>query len=125
MMFNNRRQTRDRVVLQKIKDIVKDDYLYINDYSISLFKEIDIKTKIEDILKYANNGYYFIENVAPKCFEKDAHKIILFCWSKTYPADSFFNISLDNYDLENEEEFKGYSHEKIIMRIYNRRGCYE
>ena len=36
--------------------------------------------------------------------------------------DLFFDISLDNWNLESEIEIEGSSHEKITRRIYKRKG---
>ena len=39
-----------------------------------------------------------------------------------YPADRHFDLDLDNYIIENSEDFVGNSHEKITLTIYKRKG---
>ena len=131
MMFNNRRQTKDRIVIQKIKDITKNNFLHLSKYSRHLFQgddnliEFGTRWYYGKIIKGEENDYFFIEDSRPKDYECIIHRIILFCWNKTYPADSFFDIDLNNYEQKEEIEFEGYSHEKISMKIYDRRRDYE
>lgn len=120
MMFNNRRQSKDRIVIEKIKSIVGNEPLYISDYSFSLFEE---GTICSDFSK--RDGYAFIEN--PDLLINDKiEEIYMFRWNRHYPSDKKFNIDLRNYDLVDTEEFVGYSHEKITLEKYEKRGnCYE
>ena len=131
MMFNNRRQTKDRMVIQKIKKKKKNNFLHLSEYSKPLFQgednliEFGTRWRNEVIIKGEESDYFFIEDSRPKDYECIIHRIILFCWNKTYPADSFFDIDLNNYEQKEEIEFEGYSHEKISMKIYDRRRDYE
>lgn len=131
MMFNNRRQTKDRIVIQKIKELVADNFLHLSEYSLPLFQGdnnlIVFGTRWfnEVIIKGEEKDFFFIEDSRPKDYECIIHRIILFCWNKTYPADSFFDIDLNNFEQKEEIEFEGYSHEKISMKIYDRREDYE
>lgn len=130
-MFNNRRQTKDRIVIQKIKEIVNKENLHLSNYSLSLFQDNNSLEDTEIVLcneseiESKESDYYFIEDFSPKDYEKMAKRIVLFCWNKTYPADSFFNIDLSKYELKEEVEFEGYSHDNISMKIYDRRYDYE
>ena len=61
MMFNNRRQSRDRVLIDNMIEMIGDDKLYIAPYSESLFENKEIKLKVKkNPLKAADEGWCFI-----------------------------------------------------------------
>lgn len=122
MLFNNRRQSRDRNVIQNIIDLVKEEKFWINSYSENLFKfKIEYNLFENNFDEISEEDYYFVENVSPKLLEEKINEIILYNWNRTYPADIFFDISLDDWQLKSEKEFEGFSHEKITQRTYTRR----
>lgn len=123
MLFNNRRQSKDRVLIKCIYDLIGENKLWITEFSKELFEEGKYNLfKIEEFLQIHENDYVFIENYSPKLLEDNLNEIILFNWNRNYPADIFFDISLDDWILQSEIEIKGYSHEKITEKIYKRKG---
>lgn len=124
MLFNNRRLSRDRILLNHIIEITKNEKLWITNFSQDLFDNIENKNIIIDneCIKKANkNEYCFIENIDISTFFESVDKVILYNWNRHYPADMYFNVSLDNWVLNFENEFTGSSHEKITEKIYVRR----
>ncbi len=122
MMFNNRRQSRDRVIIEKIIDIA-DGQIWMNHYSYSLFEKGEShRINIDDaFLSEATEGdYCFVENCSLKQYEKYIEKIILFKWNRVYPADLHFDIDLSGWMLSQSKEFVGNSHELITMEVYER-----
>ena len=61
MLFNNRRQSRDQKVVEKIREIVGKEKLWIKEFSKAMFEESVV---IDDaLLDQAGQGdYCFIEN---------------------------------------------------------------
>ncbi len=116
MMFNKRRQSRDRVLIENMLELCKDEQLYVNEYSAKLFPENSVKIceKPEDIEK----GYFFAENIFPN--EENYEEIIVYKWNRVYPADVYFNNDLKNWKLTEAVDFEGSSHEKITREIYVR-----
>lgn len=116
MMFNNRRQSRDRVLIENVLELCKGEKLYTNEYSSKLFPEtsVEIFESIEEI----GNGYCFAENFTVN--EDHIEEIIVYKWNRVYPADVHFNIDLDNWNLTETVDFEGSSHEKITREIYVR-----
>ncbi|MBO5333523.1 MAG: ribonuclease Z [Clostridia bacterium] len=116
MMFNKRRQSRDRILIENALEYCKGKELYTNEYSAKLFPESSVKIceKPEDI----ENGYFFAENILPN--EERIEEIIVYKWNRVYPADMYFNISLENWNLTETVDFEGSSHEKITREIYVR-----
>ena len=116
MMFNNRRQSRDKILIENVLEICKGEKLYTNEYSSKLFPEnvVEVIKNISEI----QNGYCFAENFTVN--EDSLEEIIVYKWNRVYPADVHFNISLENWNLTETVDFEGSSHDKITREIYVR-----
>ena len=123
MLFNNRRQSQDKTLIEHILNKTKQSKLWINSFSESLFTDIGMKHVIVDdkfIEKINEDEYCFVENIEPNMFENKIDKIILYNWNRQYPADKYFNIPLDKWTVESENQLSGNSHEVITEQIYVR-----
>ena len=116
MMFNNRRQSRDKILIENVLEICKGEKLYTNEYSSKLFPEKFVE--IFDSMEEIGNGYCFAENFTVN--EDALEEIIVYKWNRVYPADVHFNISLENWKLTETVDFEGSSHDKITREIYVR-----
>lgn len=120
MMFNHRRQSRDRVALQRIIDITAESTLWMNKYSAPLFTEFaapQIQVDAQFLDKAGPADYCLVENVDVSPYLPFIEKIILFHWNRSYPSDMKFPIKLDSgkWVRQSQEDFVGSSHEKITM----------
>ena len=121
MMFNNRRQSRDRVLIDNMIKMVGDDKLYIAPYSEGLFENKEIKLKVKkNPLKAADENWCFIENLPVAEYKDEIETVVIYHWNRHYPGDFFFDLELDSYSLESSEELVGSSHEKITNEIWNK-----
>ena len=121
MMFNNRRQSRDRVLIDDMIDMIGDDKLYIAPYSESLFENKEIKLKVKkNPLKAADENWCFIENLPVAEYKDEIETVVIYHWNRHYPGDFFLDLELDSYTLESSEELVGSSHEKITKEIWNK-----
>ncbi|MFA9397618.1 MAG: ribonuclease Z [Clostridiaceae bacterium] len=124
MMFNHRRQSKDRFLLEDITDYTRENKLYMNDYSYKMFSEFKIPKLIVDnkFLDKAGSGEYcFVEDSSLLLYEQHIEKLIIYRWNRRYPADLYLDILLEKtWRLIDTKEFKGYSHEKITKEIYIR-----
>ena len=116
MMFNKRRQSRDKILIENVLELCKDDKIYTNEYSAKLFPESSVE--ICENPENAECGYCFAENFTVD--EEKVEEIIVYKWSRLYPADTYFNIDLENWNLTETVEFEGSSHEKITRERYVR-----
>ena len=124
MMFNNRRQSRDKILTGHIIEKAKDKKLWITTFSKDIFNiEEDENIMIDDNFYSIaeKEDYCFIENIDANNFIDKVDKIIIYNWNKHYPADRYFNINLNNWEIISEENFEGYSHENITEKIFIRR----
>ena len=120
MMFNSRRQSRDKIIIQNICELAENEKIWITEYSKSLFEpeRENIVISNQDFFEAELDEYCFVENIAPSKIENDITKIVLYCWNKEYPADLYFDLELEDWILESEIEFEGSSHEKITRKIF-------
>ena len=120
MMFNNRRQSKDRLLRERILSLTENSKLWMNEYSAKQFEEYSPQIVIDgDFLdKAGEKDYCFVENIRlASCTEK-AHSVILYKWNRVYPSDAFFDMPLDGYKLAQSTFFPGSSHEKITEEVY-------
>lgn len=117
MMFNYRRQSKDKLLIEEVLKISKDSILNMNTYSFNQFSNYNLNNIIVNenfLLNNEDNSFYFVENESINMIKDKIKKIILFKWNRIYPADFYFDKSiLDNFILSYSYDFQGNSHEKI------------
>lgn len=123
MMFNGRRQSRDRVLYQRVADMTRGTRLWMSPYSAPLFppEKVPQAAVSADFLAQAGVGEFCFVEDAPltPCAEK-LERVILFRWNRVYPADVRFDLPLEGWRRTETAEFAGSSHEKITMEVYER-----
>ena len=124
MLFNNRRQSKDQILRQDIYKQTKGKILWMNEFSYHQFEEDgyeNIRVEEQFYLKAKEEEYCFIETISLLEIEDKIDRLILYRWNRTYPADFWFDLPLEEqWKLENVEEFPGKSHEKITKEEYIR-----
>ena len=125
LLFNNRRQSRDKSVIEKISEIVGENKLYISGFSESLFADSTSAASVmidEAILETAGEeDFCFVENKQLLPYENRIHTLYLFKWNRSYPFDMRFDLNLNEaYRLVQTEDFVGNSHDKITLEMWER-----
>lgn len=125
MTFNRRRQSKDALLRKKLLEISKGHRLYMNNYSAKQFENVsDYNIVVDDEMldKACDDDFCFVENLPLKGYEQLINKMFIFRWNRLYPADMFFDISLDdnNWILDSAIEFEGNSHKNITMEEWIR-----
>lgn len=120
MLFNGRRQSRDRVVTERIAALGAGKKLWMNEYTAGLFEGMDVPKQVrEDFLSAAGKGELcVVENKGIKAVLDRLEKLIVFRWNRKYPADFWLDADLGDWKLIEAEEFPGNSHEKITQETY-------
>ena len=118
MLFNNRRQSRDRCVIDDLMNIA--EKVYINGFSEELFEEYKDRVVIdENFLDNAESeDVCFVENIDLEPYADKIDKVILYLWNRHYPSNLKFKVDLSDYEFVGETEFQGNSHEKITREVY-------
>ena len=123
MLFNSRRQTRDRAVYERILLKFTGRSIRMNEYSAPLFKDsVGLSISVGDFESIEADDVLFIENTPPERFAQKADKIIIYRWDKVYPSDLKADTTtlLRNFTNAENTEFKGFSHDKITEEIWYR-----
>ena len=99
MAFNHRRQSRDRIVTEKIEELVKGSTLYFSPYSAKLFPSGDFEPSEDYLSRAGADDFCFVEleDIAP--YEQQIKEITAFRWNRVYPADLKFPIDLTQWSL--------------------------
>ncbi|MBQ7045864.1 MAG: ribonuclease Z [Clostridia bacterium] len=119
MMFNNRRQSRDQAVIEKIIELSLDSRLLMSEYSATMFPQN------QNII--VDNGFSLQAKEGDFCFVEDTglpaeqvEKVFIFNWNRDYPADKYFDFDLTCFKRVKKTEFVGSSHKKITLEVYSR-----
>lgn len=124
LLFNGRRQSRDRLVTEDILALCEGQRLYISEFSAPLFEgNLDAVQVDEDFLSLAGEGAFcFAENQPLLPYLERIEAVIVYRWNRVYPADFYFDLSMDElgWRCVERRDFPGYSHEKITREVYLR-----
>jgi len=110
--FNKRRQSRDSKVIERILEICGNSPLYMSEYSKELFSE-------KGIVKEPQKGEFYFAEIEK--ISENPEEIYIFWWNRLYPSDLKFSVDLKNYDLLENSDFCGTSHERITLSHYRRK----
>lgn len=120
MLFNNRRLSRDRELINDLFKLCIGKNILINNFSYALFSETNEKIFVDDnFLSIAGkNDVCFVENIDINKYFDKIDRIILYHWNRKYPSDMKLNIDLSHYKMINREDFAGSSHDNITREEY-------
>ena len=146
LLFNGRRQSRDRVVTEKILSMTKGNPLWMSAYSRRIFPEDapvcvaeDLMGKLAEPAESARKAAEQAEAAqkeswqqpgkASFCLIEEAVDLeneaidewLVFRWKRVYPADVFLKFPADGWEKELIETFAGYSHEEIDLERYRKK----
>jgi hypothetical protein len=121
MLFNNRRQSRDKALLTDIFRDLKGEKLFVTPFSEKLMADYSDSISVcEDASVIGEGQWFFCENIDLTPFCNNIEKIIVYKWNRVYPADFYCEIDLGAFNIVSEGEFPGSSHEKITKIVYSR-----
>lgn len=120
MLFNRRRQSRDKAVLEDIRSQVPGD-LTIDPFSEKMIRDAGIPCALlpEDA-EPEQDAHFFLENRDPAALVAQADRVVLYRWNRHYPADVHWQIDLtgEGFSPSERTEFPGNSHETITKEVY-------
>ena len=124
LAFNNRRQSRDRILIDDICNLIGKEKLYISPYSSDLF-DLEAHKNITVTNNYLNaaqvDDYVFCESDEVNSHSAAISEYIVYRWNRDYPGDQFLTFNYQVLDLLSTEEFVGSSHDKITKERYRRK----
>ncbi len=120
--FNQRRQSRDRVLCEDVMHMVAESggKLYLPAYSAPLFEGMSGAPicVCEDYLTCAGQeDFCFCERESVAPYRERVDTLILYRWNRHYPSDGRTELNLNEWRCTSVQEFAGNSHEKITKEI--------
>ena len=127
MLFNQRRQSRDRAMLEDLLQTVQeaDGRLWVDPFSEKLFmpyRETNSFITVEEqgLEKAETSDVCFVEKELLKNHEENIEELIVYRWNRVYPADRYLDIDLRAWTQVSVKEFVGASHERISKEVYRK-----
>lgn len=128
MAFNHRRQARDRAVIERLLAKFPGKCFWGDEKTKTLFDNFDqaVFKADPDFLNKADAGDVAVAEFAPSdqltAVDKRIEQLVIYRWDKVYPADLVCTYSLvkAGWNLTEQQEFEGHSHEKITEEVYHR-----
>ncbi len=122
MFFNNRRQSKDSRLRERMLELCGKGPLWMNTYSAGQFSEVAPNIRVaEDFLEKAGPGEYcFVENTDLTGVANQAEGLVLYRWNRSYPSDVKFPVGLFSHKwrLMSAVDFEGSSHDRITQEVY-------
>ena len=120
--FNQRRQSADRCVIERILQLSQGKRLLVAAASAQLFPREQIAVSSQPLFLAGPEDACFMEDSDVLPYAHKVKKLIVFRWDKTYPADTTFPMAYFREHLRKTEEtlFPGNSHTAIIQEVYER-----
>lgn len=115
LLFNDRRQSRDREVVADIEKTIGHEEIGMSEYSAKLFEGHDNIVVTNDLKDCRN---VFLEKDDLDLLDFD--ELIIYRWDKVYPADARLTFDYKSMMLKDVSVITGYSHDKIIKEVYVR-----
>ncbi len=120
MTFNNRRQSKDKMLIEDVMTLTQNHRLFVSEYTYKLFENKDVIVD-NDLLKNAKeDDFCFVEK--EDVFEAidKINDVVIYNWNRSYPSDKKFpkTAVLNKKTLVETTDFTGTSHEKITREIY-------
>ena len=126
MIYNNRRLSRDRILMENLCELVGEYTLYISDFSAPLFESSDISViAVSDPMFSAVDGdFAFVEDRGAREYKDKIKRLVIYRWNRDYPFDMAFDVDplAEGMELIESVDFAGYSHDKITRETYFRKG---
>ena len=127
MLFNNRRQSRDKIMLKDLLTRVQESgaQLWISPFSEKLLAGSEemcpFVTVEENFLEQAGvQDFCFVENQPLQPWLEKIDTVTVYRWNRVYPADTYLDLDLSGWQLVSTGEFSGASHERITREVYRK-----
>ncbi len=122
MAFAGRRQSRDRIVYERMLEMTEKTTLWVSESAYKLFEAAHERVMAENghAQRAGKGEYCFLETESPLKYMDRLEGLVVYRWNRVYPSDLRFDIPLDGFKLVSTQEFAGSSHERITEEVYTR-----
>ena len=122
MIFNGRRQSRDRALTADLLREVGEGKLRIFPFSAELFEANTVTVSADFLSEAGEDELCFLENEPLSPHLDRVGELILYRWNRRYPRDLLLDVDplAAGLRLAEQTELRGYSHETITKERYTR-----
>lgn len=122
MMFNHRRQSRDRVLIAELLNSVGDGRLLVSPYSAPLFPPdaSNIHVAKDPCAEASESDFVWIEDTDFEPAWNRCTSVWFYRWNRTYPADRYFRGNMTDFRLTESTSFVGSSHDQITKEVWKK-----
>lgn len=123
MMFNSRRQTRDKEVIEDLVALFRKGAIYIQQYSARLFEEYEnIISCTDPVADCADGALCFVEDARILNDLSSFDTVVLYNWSIPYPADVYFSFDLESLGFKriSKDKLTTDIHTKVTREVFKR-----
>ena len=124
MSFFGKRQSRDKLLVERLLSHTEYKKIYISPYSEPLFSEYqDERVCVtESFPSDEEDALCFFELDDISKFDERISSILLYKWNRHYPSDKHFPYDPNErgYTLLSSADFKGSSHDNITEEIWTK-----
>ena len=122
MLFAGRRQSKDRILRQQVRDLAQGQPLWMNSYTARQFAEDDCEIQEDEAFldNAPADAWCFVENSALLPYLSKIEKVAVYRWNRLYPSDLRLDLEtlLRGRHMISRREFPGSSHERITEEVY-------
>lgn len=119
MLFNSRRQSRDRELIKDFMLTAKENRVMIKPFSKTIFEGEKITIDENCLTNAGENDFCFVEDESIVPYAEKIEELIIYKWNRVYPSDVEFEMPM-GFALQSSTDFAGFSHERITKEIYRR-----
>ena len=120
LLFNGRRQSRDRCLLADMLAETGGGRLWMNGYSRGQFPDApDLWTDEDPLSRAKGADGCFVENLDVTPYLAQADRLVLYRWDRVYPADVRLTLG-GEWRLLRQGTLAGHSHEIIAKEVYTK-----
>ena len=122
MLYNKRRQSKDRVLRNELLSRCEQQRLWMNSYSAEQFQMLPETVRVDDdfLDKAEEYDFCFVENLDVSPYVDRVRSLTVYRWNRKYPADRYFPLDIvaAGMRIVNSRNFTGSSHERITEEVY-------
>lgn len=118
MLFNRRRQSRDREALRDMLETAGPARLWVAPMSAGLFPEGAVCVDESPLDAAAPGDYCLMEQPPLGPWAGRIESLTVYRWNRLYPSDAALDLDLGRWRLVSRRDFPGHSHETLTKEVY-------
>ena len=122
VLFDGKRQSRDRVLIEDLMDFIGSSRLIISPFSAALFDGLAVEINTSPTAVAGADDFVFCESGGLLSHLEKINEVVIYKWNRTYPRDVLLDLLPweRGFKLIDRFDFVGSSHKKITREVYRK-----